>query len=159
MASILGFAVIPLSGMLSDRFGRRITYRWFCLLLVAYAIPAFALLDSRNPVIVASVIIVGMCIASLGIFGVQAAYGAELFGARNRFVKMAFAKELGSILSGGTAPAIASALLAATGSWWPLAIYWMVMAGIGFVTTFFAPETRGRDLTLVEDATEDPAGR
>lgn len=159
IASILGFAVIPLSGMLSDRFGRRITYRWFCLLLVAYAIPAFALLDSRNPIIVASVIIVGMCIASLGIFGVQAAYGAELFGARNRFVKMAFAKELGSILSGGTAPAIASALLAATGSWWPLAIYWMVMAGIGFVTTFFAPETRGRDLTLVEDATEDPAGR
>ncbi|EPV5889914.1 hypothetical protein ACV7JT_002023, partial [Campylobacter jejuni] len=25
-------------------------------------------------------------------------------------------------------------------------------AGIGFVTTFFAPETRGRDLNKIEDA-------
>src|SRR5882757_1934445 len=155
IASCLGFAVIPLSGWLSDRFGRRITYRWFCILLVAYAFPAFALLDSRDPVVVMVIIIVGMCIASLGIFGVQAAYGVELFGAKNRFTKMAFAKELGSILSGGTAPAVASALLAAFGAWWPLALYWVLMAGIGLVTTFVAPETRGRNLNLIQDATDD----
>jgi MFS transporter, MHS family, metabolite:H+ symporter len=68
---------------------------------------------------------------------------------------MALGKELGSILSGGTAPAIASGLLAAFGAWWPLAVYWAVMAGIGVVTTFFAPETRGRDLNLVWDAPDD----
>ena len=98
------------------------------------------------------VIVVAMCVASLGIFGVQAAYGVELFGAKNRFTKMAVAKELGSILSGGTAPAVASALLAMAGAWWPLAIYWMVMAGIGLATTFVAPETRGRDLNDIRDA-------
>lgn len=155
IASLLGFGVIPLSGFLSDRFGRRITYRWFCILLVAYAFPAFALLDSRNPAIVMTIIVVGMCIASLGIFGVQAAYGVEMFGAKNRFTKMAIAKELGSLLSGGTAPAVASALLAAFGAWWPLATYWVVMAGIGLVTTFLAPETRGRDLNRIEDAPDD----
>ncbi|MFB2580861.1 MFS transporter [Herbiconiux sp. P15] len=155
IASILGFAVIPLAGYLSDRFGRRITYRVFCILLVLYAFPAFALLESRDPAVVITIIVVGMCIASLGIFGVQAAYGVELFGARNRFTKMALGKELGSILSGGTAPAIASALLAAFGAWWPLALYWVIMAGIGVFTTFFAPETRGRDLNLTHDATDD----
>ncbi|MCD4557500.1 MFS transporter [Schaalia sp. lx-100] len=152
IASILGFAVIPLSGWLSDRFGRRPLYRAYCLLLVLYGFPAFMLLESRDPIVVASVIIVGMCLASLGIFGVQAAYGVELFGVQHRYSKMAVAKEVGSILSGGTAPMVASALLAATGSWIPLAVYFVVTAGIGLITTFFAPETRGRDLSALQDA-------
>jgi MHS family metabolite:H+ symporter-like MFS transporter len=152
IASVLGFAIIPFAGWLSDRFGRRIVYRWFCLLLIIYAFPAFMLLDSREPMIVIPTIVVGMGLASLGIFGVQAAWGVELFGVTNRYTKMAFAKELGSILSGGTAPLIAAALLSWTGHWWPIALYFAVMAGIGLVTTFFAPETRGRDLNLPEDA-------
>ncbi|MCE3579839.1 MFS transporter, partial [Campylobacter jejuni] len=67
-------------------------------------------------------------------------------GVKNRYTKMAFAKELGSILSGGTAPMVASALLAYYGAWWPIATYFVLTAGIGFATTFFAPEARGRDL-------------
>ena len=152
IASILGFAIIPLAGWLSDRFGRRIIYRWFCLLLILYAFPAFMLLDSREPWIVIPTIITGMGLASLGIFGVQAAWGVELFGVTNRYTKMAFAKELGSIMSGGTAPLVASALLSFYGHWWPIAVYFSLMAAIGLVTTFFAPETRGRDLNLPEDA-------
>ncbi|MBD1227954.1 MFS transporter [Xenorhabdus griffiniae] len=152
IASALGFLIIPLSGYLSDRFGRRIVYRWFCLLLILYSVPAFILLDSREPIIVISTIVVGIGLASLGIFGVQAAWGVELFGVRNRYAKMAFAKELGSILSGGSAPLVASALLSFTGHWWPIAFYFAFMAGIGFITTFFAPETRGRDLNLPDDA-------
>ena len=152
IASVCGFVVIPLSGWLSDRYGRRIVYRWFCLLLVLYAFPAFTLLDTRNPAIVIATIVVGMCIASLGIFGAQAAYGVELFGVKTRYTRMALAKELGSILSGGTAPLVATALLSGFGHWWPLACYFVLMAGIGLFTTFVAPETRGRDLNLPEDA-------
>ncbi|MEX0445016.1 MFS transporter [Xenorhabdus sp. SGI246] len=58
----------------------------------------------------------------------------------------------GAALSGGTAPLVAAALLSFRGHWWPIACYFAVMAGIGFITTFFAPETRGRDLNLLEDA-------
>jgi MFS transporter, MHS family, metabolite:H+ symporter len=152
IASLLGFFVIPFAGWLSDRFGRRIVYRWFCFLLMLYAIPAYMFLETRDPFIVGSIIVIGMCLASLGIFGVQAAYGVELFGVRNRYSKMALAKELGGILSGGTASLVASALLNHYHTWWPIAIYFAAMAGIGFFTTFFAPETRGRDLNAVEDA-------
>ncbi len=152
IASLLGFLIIPLAGWLSDRFGRRITYRWFCLLLVVYAFPAFMLLDSREPAIVIATIVTGMALASLGIFGVQAAWGVEIFGVAHRYTKMATAKELGSILSGGTAPLVAAALLSWTGHWWPIATYFAVMAAIGFFTTFVAPETRGRDLNDPQDA-------
>ncbi|MDE9481742.1 MHS family MFS transporter [Xenorhabdus bovienii] len=152
IASILGFFIVPLVGYLSDRFGRRIIYRWLCLLLILYIAPAFLLLESSEPIIVISTIVVGMVLASLGIFSVQAAWGVELFGMTNRYTKMAFAKELGSILSGGSAPLVASALLSFFGHWWPIAFYFALMAGIGFITTFFAPETRGRDLNLPEDA-------
>ncbi|RWR00929.1 MFS transporter [[Pantoea] beijingensis] len=152
IASVLGFLIIPLAGFLSDRFGRRVTYRSFCLLLIIYAWPAFMLLDTREPAIVIPTIVVGMALASLGIFGVQAAWGVEMFGVHHRYTKMAFAKELGSILSGGTAPLIAAAMLTWTGHWWPIAIYFSAMAAIGFFTTFVAPETRGRDLNLPEDA-------
>ncbi|MEM6051457.1 MFS transporter [Erwinia sp. P7711] len=152
LASLLGFLIIPFAGWLSDRFGRRVTYRCFCLLLILYAFPAFMLLDSREPVIVIATIVTGMGLASLGIFGVQAAWGVELFGVNHRYTKMATAKELGSILSGGTAPLVAAALLSWTGHWWPIATYFAAMAGIGFLTTFIAPETRGRDLNAPEDA-------
>ncbi|WLS78401.1 MFS transporter [Erwinia pyri] len=152
LASLLGFLIIPFAGWLSDRFGRRITYRCFCLLLILYAFPAFMMLDSREPAIVIATIVTGMGLASLGIYGVQAAWGVEMFGVNHRYTKMATAKELGSILSGGTAPLVAAALLSWTGHWWPIATYFAVMAGIGFLTTFVAPETRGRDLNAPEDA-------
>lgn len=152
IASFLGFVIIPFSGWLSDRFGRRIVYRLFCFLLILYAVPAYFFLETRDPIIVMTVIIVGMCLASLGIFGVQAAYGVELFGVKNRYSKMALAKELGSIVSGGIAPIVASALLGYYHTWWPIAIYFSAMAAIGFITTIFAPETRGRDLNSVNDA-------
>ncbi|MGX9255076.1 MFS transporter [Pantoea ananatis] len=152
IASLLGFLIIPLAGWLSDRFGRRVVYRVFCLLLMIYAWPAFTLLDTREPAIVIPVIVVGMALASLGIFGVQAAWGVELFGVNHRYTKMAVAKELGSIISGGTAPLVAAAMLSYTGHWWSIAIYFSAMASIGFLTTYVAPETRGRDLNLPEDA-------
>lgn len=152
IASLLGFIVIPFSGWLSDKFGRRIIYRIFCFLLMLYAIPAYMFLETRDPLTVGTIIVVGMCLASLGIFGVQAAYGVELFGVKSRYTKMALAKELGGIISGGTAPTVAAALLSYYGSWWPIAIYFGSMATIGFITTFFAPETRGRNLNDPNDA-------
>ena len=40
-------------------------------------------------------------------------------------------------------------------SWIPLAVYVIVLTVITLVTTFFTPETRGRDLTLLGDALAD----
>ena len=155
IASIIGFATVPLAGWLSDRFGRRIVYRLISGFQTLWIFPTFLLLNSREPALMTLAIVVGVAVGVLGLYSVQSSYLPELFGSNNRYTGLAVAKEFGSIISGGIAPLVAAALLGwFSSSWIPIAIYGVVMAGIAFATTFVAPETRGRDLTLVEDATK-----
>jgi hypothetical protein len=41
------------------------------------------------------------------------------------------------------------------GSWVPLGVYTFILASITLATTFLATETRGRDLTRIEDALDN----
>jgi MHS family metabolite:H+ symporter-like MFS transporter len=62
-------------------------------------------------------------------------------------------REISAVFAGGIAPFVGGLLLAVTHqSWVVLAGYSLVLAGISFATTFFTPETVGRDLLLAEDA-------
>jgi len=153
VGSFLGFATVPLAGWLSDKFGRRSMYRALSGFQMCFAIPALLMMQSRDPFLVSLALIIGLSVSVLGMFSVQSAYVNELFGSRNRYTQLAMAKEIGGVLSGGLAPIIAAGLLALfTNSWWPVAGMMVVYSAIAFVATFFAPETKGRDLTLVEDA-------
>ncbi|QHK20077.1 MFS transporter [Pseudarthrobacter psychrotolerans] len=153
IGSFLGFATVPLAGWLSDKVGRRTMYRVLSGFQMCFAIPALLMMQSRDPFLVSLALIIGLSVSVLGMFSVQSAYVNELFGSRNRYTQLAMAKEIGGVLSGGLAPIIAAGLLALfTNSWWPVAGMMVLYSAIAFVATFFAPETKGRDLTLVEDA-------
>ncbi|KRE74427.1 MFS transporter [Arthrobacter sp. Soil762] len=153
IGSFLGFATVPLAGWLSDKVGRRSMYRALSGFQMCFAIPALLMMQSRDPFLVSLALIIGLSVSVLGMFSVQSAYVNELFGSRNRYTQLAMAKEIGGVLSGGLAPIIAAGLLALfTNSWWPVAGMMVLYSAIAFVATFFAPETKGRDLTLVEDA-------
>lgn len=153
IGSFLGFATVPLAGWLSDTVGRRTMYRALSGFQMCFAIPALLMMQSRDPFLVSLALIIGLSVSVLGMFSVQSAYVNELFGSRNRYTQLALAKEIGGVLSGGLAPIIAAGLLALfTNSWWPVAGMMVLYSAVAFVATFFAPETKGRDLTLVEDA-------
>ncbi len=153
IASLIGFATVPLFGWLSDIFGRRIMYRLIASFQFLWAIPTLLLLQTGNPALMQLALIVGISIGVLGLYSIQGALMPEMFGSRYRYTGLAVSKEFGSIISGGTAPMVCAALLAAfSNSWIPIAVYLMVTTGIGIITTFLIPETKGRDLTLVEDA-------
>jgi MFS family permease len=141
-------------GALSDRFGRRRMYLIATGFLLIFPVPAFLLLDTRNAVLIALVVVLGFVFASYGTAGVQAAYFPELFGSRYRYAGVALGREFSSIFGGGIAPLICSALVTwAAGSWWPVAIYMMEIMAITVVTTIRSPETRDRDLLTEADAT------
>jgi len=140
-------------GILSDKYGRKRMYLIVTGFLALFAFPAFMLLNTGNLVLICLVIVVGFMIASQGTVGVQAAYFPELFGSRYRYAGVALGREFSSVFGGGLAPFICAALITwAAGSWWPVAIYMVVIMGITFCVTLFAPETVDRDLLLEEDA-------
>jgi MFS transporter, MHS family, shikimate and dehydroshikimate transport protein len=77
----------------------------------------------------------------------QSPWLTEMFPAGVRYTGFALAREVTSPLSGGTAPMIATALLAAGGGS-PHLVAWFViaLATITGVSVLLGPETRGRNL-------------
>lgn len=159
IGTIIGFATVPFFGKLSDKVGRRPVFLAFTAFQILFAIPAMLLIDTGNPILIACVftIFVGGPLPNL--YGVESSWLVELFGSKHRYTFMTTIKEIGSVVSGGLAPVIAAGLVAViTDSWWPVAIVLMLFAGCGLVGAWFAPETRGRDLTAEADAVDDHVG-
>ncbi|UVJ38014.1 MFS transporter [Arthrobacter sp. CJ23] len=150
-----GFAAIMVItfGALSDRIGRVRVYRYGALFQAVIALPAFYLVTLGNVTLVWVVMVVGIALGVQSMLGPQCPLLPELFGSQYRFTGVALSRELSAVLAGGLVPVVGAVLLGATGnSWMVLAIYSLVLALISFVTTFFTPETAGRDLLLIEDA-------
>ncbi|MFE4195291.1 MFS transporter [Paenarthrobacter sp. NPDC056912] len=150
-----GFAAVLVVtfGALSDKFGRVPVYRYGALFQAIIAVPAFYLVTLGNVTLVWVVMAVGIAIGVQSMLGPQCPLLPELFGSQYRFTGVAMSREISAVLAGGLAPLLGALMLAATNhSWLVLAIYSLVLALISFVTTFFTPETVGRDLVSTEDA-------
>ncbi|MFI6932523.1 MFS transporter [Streptomyces sp. NPDC050287] len=150
--SLLGFATVPVIGLLGDRFGRRVVYLVLTALTVVIAFPVMLLITSGSTPGVMLGMVLGLNVGVLGLFSLESVTMAELFGSRTRFTQLALAKEIGGILATAIGPVLAATLTAVTGSWWPIAAMLVVYSLITFVSALLAPETRGRDLVRLEDA-------
>ncbi|MBL7258569.1 MFS transporter [Paractinoplanes lichenicola] len=150
--SLLGFATVPLIGLLGDRVGRRPVYIALSLITMIFAVPMLLLITSGSTAGLMAGMILGLNVGVLGLFSLESVTMAELFGARNRFTQLALAKEIGGILATAIGPVTAAALTAWTGHWWPIAAMLIVYSAITLVSALLAPETRGRDLVKLEDA-------
>lgn len=156
VASGIGMLTIPVTGRLSDRFGRVPVYRFGSAALLVLALPGWWLLSLGNPVVIVLVVALGVNLGVNTMLGSQCAMLPEMFAAPHRYIGVAVAREFSAVIAGGIAPLVGAALLLVSdGAWWPLGIYTAVLAAITLATTFVATETRGRDLDLTHDAVED----
>jgi metabolite-proton symporter len=147
LAAAIGLLTVPLWGSLSDRFGRKKLYMTGAVFSTLFCFPFFALVDSKQTVLVWLAIVLGVNVGHDLMYGPQAAFYSELFGTRVRYSGASLGYQLASVLSGGFAPLIAAALLAANGGSPTLvAVYMVVMGVITVVATYFAPETYQRDI-------------
>lgn len=147
LSTIVEIVVVAGASVLSDRIGRRPVYIGAALFCALFAFPFFWLLDTRSTPLIWLALILANGVGVGGMFGPQAAYFAELFGPRTRFSGFAFARELGSILAGGPAPFVATALVAGMGGQpWGVAGYIIVLALITAAAVYAGPETFRSDI-------------
>jgi metabolite-proton symporter len=149
VAYVVELVTIPAFSALSDRVGRRPVYLFGALSGIALAFPFFWLVGTREWVLIALAFVLARAVVIAAMFGPQAAYFAELFAPKRRYSGFAFARELGSIVSGGPAPFVATALVAwAAGAWWPVAIYVVLLSAITAVAIWLGPETYRDDIRV-----------
>jgi metabolite-proton symporter len=147
IAAAVGLLTIPLWGRLSDRIGRKPLYMAGAVFSLLFAFPFFAMVDTKEPILIWLAIVLGVNVGHDLMYGPQGAYYAELFGTRVRYSGASLGYQLASVLSGGFAPLIAAALLAANnGSPTLVAAYMAVMGVITVVATALAPETYRTDI-------------
>lgn len=153
LASVASVITTPLFGALSDRVGRLRVYRAGALFCMIWAFPAWMMIASGNPWLITLAIVGGFAIGANSMLGAQCAHFTELFGNRYRYSGVALSREVGALLSGGLAPLLGIWLTGlADGAPWVLAAYTIVLGGITLAGSWLSVETRGRDLTLIQDA-------
>lgn len=122
------FAVAPLAGLLSDRFGRRPVIVAGACALAVWAFPLFWILDTRTVAGLFTAHIVSYTILSL-INSPQATFFTELFEPRLRYSGMSLGFQTATVIGAGFGPIIAQALQnAAGGSTWSVSAYLMLVA-------------------------------
>ncbi|TQM11441.1 MFS transporter [Pseudonocardia kunmingensis] len=145
-ASAVQVLAIPLCGLLSDHVGRKPVYAAGTLASLLWLVPFFLLTDTGVTAWVVLAFVVGLGICYPAMLAPQAAWYAELFDTEFRLSGFAFSRELGSLLAGGLAPFVATALYAWSGHWWPILVFMAVLAVLTLVALALGPETVRRDL-------------
>ncbi|NMR29028.1 MFS transporter [Crystallibacter degradans] len=157
IASALGLVTVPLWGWLSDVIGRRRVYLFGAVSSAVAVIPFFWLLDSGVFFLIVLGVVFGLNVGHDAMYGPQAAFFSELFSTRVRFSGVSLGYQLGSVLGGGLAPLVATALLAAGGGnpvW--VIVYFLGVSAITIIATLKAPETKDRPLSGNEQADAQP---
>src|ERR1700739_2205714 len=160
-AHAVHFAVIPLAGHLSDRFGRRPIYFVGAVCACTWGFFAFPMMDSGRNVIIMTAIVIGLVFHGL-MYAVQPAAMAEMFPTRMRYSGVSLGYQVTSIVAGSVAPIIAVRLLETYKSAVPISWYLAATAAVSAVAALVARETKGIDLASIDLADaqrlrQDPA--
>jgi MFS family permease len=150
VATMLSAITIPLAGHISDRVGRKRMYLIGIAGIGMFSFVYFALLNTAIPAVIFFAIILSFIPHDMA-YGPQAALIAECFPPRLRYSGSSLGFHLASIIAGGPAPLIATALLAWTGSGYSIALYILVSAVISIAATVPLPDYTNRDIS------EEPA--
>ena len=145
-AGLISFITIPVAGHLSDRFGRKRIYLIGSVATGVFGFVYFAMLNTMIP----GWIFLGIVLSFIPhdvMYGPQGALIAECFTPRLRYSGASIGYQLASVVAGGPAPLIATALLAATGSGYVIAGYIAFCAVVSIVATALLPDYTNRDIS------------
>src|SRR5947209_15763342 len=149
VATAVSTVTMPLSGFISDRIGRKRLYLIGAVAMGIWSFVYFAMLNTMVPGWSFVAIVVSLDPDDL-MYGPQGALIAECFSPRLRYTGASLGFHLASLIAGGPAPLIATALLASTGSGYSVAIYILVCAIVSISATIFLPDYTNQDISQEE---------
>jgi metabolite-proton symporter len=149
-ASCLSFVSIPLSGHISDLIGRRKMYLIGAATVGVFGFLYFAMVDTAVPVLVFIAIVLSLIPHDMQ-YGPQAALIAEAFTPRLRYSGASLGYQLASVIAGGPAPLIATALFATYHTGYAISLYIAACAVVSIVAAWFMPDYTGRDISMEYD--------
>ena len=156
-ASALSFFTMPFAGFLSDRLGRKRVYIGGAIAVGLFGFVYIAMLNTLSPFWIYLAIVLSFVPHDM-MYGPQAALIAECFTPRLRYSGASYGFNLASILAGGPAPLIATALLATYGSGYAVAAYILFCAGVSIVASSFLPDYTNRDISAEHEDGRPSAG-
>jgi MFS family permease len=149
-AAALSMCSIPFFGHISDQIGRKRMYLIGAALTGLYGFAFFAMVDTAIPALVFAAIVLSLIPHDMQ-YGPQGALIAEAFTPRLRYSGSSLGYQFASVIAGGPAPLIATALLAAFHSGFAVAVYICICCVIGFVATALMPDFTGKDISAEYD--------
>jgi MFS family permease len=153
VAAALGFLTVPLFGYLSDIFGRRLVYGIGVVGIAIFAFPYFGLLNSKESGLVLLAIVLSLAIHDI-MYGPQAALISETFGTGVRYSGAGLGYQLASVVAGGPAPLIATAIFAATKSSTGISWYIVGCAVVSMIALVLMPKPHASVEDVVEERDE-----
>jgi metabolite-proton symporter len=147
IGTLVTTGLIPIAGLLADRIGRKPLYIGGTLAIMAFAFPYFALVGSQTVAGLVAATVIGLGVFWAPVTAVLGTLYSELFSTNVRYTGVTVGYQMGAALAGGTAPFVATWMLAAfDNSSTPIALY---IVGCGIVSLgciAVLGETRGTAL-------------
>ena len=150
VAACVSFITIPLSGHISDRIGRRRMYLIGVVSTGMFGFLYFGMVDTAIPLAVFIAIVLSLIPHDIQ-YGPQAALIAESFTPRLRYSGASLGYQLASVIAGGPAPIIATALFATYHSGYAIAVFIAACAVVSAIATAFMPDYTGKDISAEYD--------
>lgn len=145
LAGLTQVVTIPVFGALSDRVGRKRIYLAGAVAMAVAAFPMFWLIDTGSLLWLGVALVAGFTIHA-AMYGCQTAMYAEMFPADVRLSGASLGFQIASVLAGGLAPMITTALVATFGGSSAVSVYIIAMAAVTVLGVSTIRERFRRDL-------------
>lgn len=147
VSTIITTILIPIMGSLSDRIGRKPLYIYGAIGMILYAFPYFWLIHQGSILLLTIATIIGLGIIWAPITAVLGTMFSEIFSAEVRYTGISLGYQIGAAVAGGTAPLVATALLAKfNDSYVPVALYIIFTAVISLLAIWAVKDRQGMAL-------------
>ena len=151
VVAFIQFLAQPLAAWLAERLGGARFLKLMALLAMASPYPMFLLVQTRQaPLMVLGIALAVVCMASF--YSVIAGFMSGVFETRVRYSAISLSYQVCGAVAGGLTPLVGTILAQRFhGEWWPLAVFYTLLAGISLLCVA-AIDARQRGRATAGDA-------